>query len=238
MVLHQDVPGALADFWRDTRSRYEMLGGDRTRPVLAPSELFLTDEAFFLALKARPRLQIGREIAPDKAARELPQVAVERKANDPLQQLKHMLEGFDGRVLVLAESAGRRETMAEYFAEYGLKPAATADFASFVDSGERLALSVGPLSSGFVLPAAGVAIITETELYASTARARSRRDAGRKATAEGWLRDLRTARGRPGGAYQSRHRPIPRPGSTWTWAKATPNFCTSSTRAPTSSMSR
>ena len=190
VVLHQDVPGALADFWRDTRSRYEMLGGDRTRPVLAPSELFLTDEAFFLALKARPRLQIGREIAPDKAARELPQVAVERKANDPLQQLKHMLEGFDGRVLVLAESAGRRETMAEYFAEYGLKPAATADFASFVDSGERLALSVGPLSSGFVLPAAGVAIITETELYASTARTRSRRDAGRKASAEGWLRDL------------------------------------------------
>ena len=193
VLLHRDVPAAIAEFWKDTRSRYDLLKGDRTRPVLPPDQLFLSDEAFFIALKNLPKLSMGVEACADTAgalALPPPEVAVERKATDPLHKLKAFLDSFDGRVLLLSDSPGRRETMAEFFGEYGVKPEASADFGAFLDTDARLALGVAPLARGFVLPAAKLAVLTETELYAATARSRVRRDARKAATMEGWLRDL------------------------------------------------
>jgi len=200
VVLHHDVPAAIDEFWRDTRSRYDFLKGDRSRPVMPPEALFLDQEAFYTALKERARIVIAAAAAQHAAADtaaialSLPDVAVERKAADPLHRLKALLDGAwgrgGGRVLVLAESPGRRETIAEYFAEYGLRPEPTADLAGFLASGAAFALGVGPLANGFVLPDAQIAFVTETELYAATARPRTRRDTRKAATMEGWLRDL------------------------------------------------
>jgi len=36
--LHGDVPEAIHAFWQETRSRYDLLAGDRTRPLLPPAE--------------------------------------------------------------------------------------------------------------------------------------------------------------------------------------------------------
>ncbi|AUL99915.1 transcription-repair coupling factor [Pseudothauera hydrothermalis] len=192
VLLHHDVPAAIAEFWRDTRSRYDLLKGDRTRPVLAPEALFLTDEAFFLALKDRARFLLPAFSADADAAlaQPLPTVAVDGKATDPLHRLKAFCAGFDGRVLVLAESAGRRETMAEYLKTYDLHYAPSADLAAFAAADQPLGLAVGPLATGFILPHARLAIVTEAELYAAAARPRSRRDSRRAASVEGWLRDL------------------------------------------------
>lgn len=189
ILLHRDVPGAIEAFWKDARSRHQLLGGDKTRPIMAPDQLFLSEEAFFVALKERTRLALPAG-AGDGPSATLPDISVERKANDPLHRFKAFCAGFDGRVLVLAESAGRQQTIAEYFAEYGLKPDPSADFDAFLAGDAKLALGTGPLAAGFVLPDAGVAVVTESELYAATARTRTRRDSRKAATMEGWLRDL------------------------------------------------
>ncbi|WP_341644764.1 transcription-repair coupling factor [Thauera sp. SDU_THAU2] len=197
VLLHRDVPAAIAEFWRDTRSRHDLLKGDRSRPVMPPEQLFLSDEDFFGALKARPRLVLGAVAGAEGGeaiARPLPELSVERKATDPLHKLKAFQAGDwyqrGGRILLLADSPGRRETMAEFLAEFGLKPEAMTDFGAFIDSDVRFALGTSPLASGFLLPEAGLAIVTEAELYAATARTRTRRDNRKAATMEGWLRDL------------------------------------------------
>ena len=186
LLLHGDVPGAIAEFWTDLQGRYKMLGGDRSRPVLPPADLFLRDEEFFVAAKAQPQL-IARVGAGDTAAT-LPTLAVNRKADDPLAALRGFLGLHAGRVLLLAESPGRRQTLADYLAEYGLVPASCADFAAFLADASRFMLGVGPLSGGFLLD--DIAVITENELYAATARPRGRRTDARRANLEGWLRDL------------------------------------------------
>ncbi|WP_374481244.1 transcription-repair coupling factor [Zoogloea sp.] len=189
VLLHRNVPGAIEAFWKDARSRHQLLGGDKTRPILPPEQLFLSEEAFFLALKERTRLALP-ESGGDGPTQALPDVSVERKANDPLHRLKAFTDDFPGRVLILAESAGRQQTIAEFFAEYGLKPAPTADFEAFLGGDAGLALGTGPLAAGFILPEAKLAVVTESELYAATARTRTRRDSRKAATVEGWLRDL------------------------------------------------
>jgi transcription-repair coupling factor (superfamily II helicase) len=126
----------------------------------------------------------------DAPAAPLPDLAVERRADDPLHKLKAFAAGFDGRILLLAESPGRRETLLQYLAEHGLTPAPCADFGACAAVTEKLALSVAPLSAGFLLPEARLAVVTENELYAATARPRGRKTDARRASLEGWLRDL------------------------------------------------
>ena len=185
-VTHGDAPAAIAGFWAETRSRYNLLQGDKARPLLPPDQLFLSDEAFFTAAKSYGRVVFSAK-SETPAASALPDIAIDRRAEDPLGKLKNHLAAFPGRVLLLAESAGRRETLATMLAEHGLKPAASADFAGFAAADARLALGVGPLHGGFALP--GLAFITETELYAGSPR-RTRREAARKASFDNWLKDL------------------------------------------------
>jgi len=195
-VLHHDVAGAIDAFWADAGSRFRLLGGDAERPLLPPTELFLPAEAFYLALRAYPRVDLlaGPDGEPESLSTELvaraaPPVAVDRRAQDPLEALKRYLSSAALRVLLVAESAGRRETMSTYFGEYGILPAPCADFAAFRTGTMRLALGVAPLASGFELPAEGWCVLTEAELYAGTVRRRSR-GKEKAATAEGMLRDL------------------------------------------------
>jgi len=184
LLLHGDVPAALAEFWTDLKSRYKLLGGDRSRPVLPPQDIFLREEEFFVA--ANRFAQYLSKVSSGETA--LPTLAVDRKAADPLAALRSFLAGFPGRALLLAESAGRRETLNEYLAEHGLTATPCPDFAAYLEGEARLSLAHAPVSGGFRLD--GFAVITENELYAATARPRHKRSDARRANLEGWLRDL------------------------------------------------
>ncbi len=205
LVLHHDVHGAIDQFWRDCTARFQLLRGDRDRPLLPPPLLFLTAEDFFVAAQRFVRVDLhapalARDDTDLVATLPVPEVAVERRAADPLHALKAFLETTPDRVLVLAESPGRRETMTEYFAQYGLAPAPCVGLDEFLGADARFMLGVGPLFGGFVAPAAalaplglaqpGFAIVTEAELYAGTARARAGREQAKRSSIEGMLRDL------------------------------------------------
>ncbi|MDR1646757.1 MAG: transcription-repair coupling factor [Zoogloeaceae bacterium] len=183
LVTHGDVAGALARFWRETRSRYVMLKDEPGRPLLPPEQIFLPEEDFFRRAKDYARIQMPPPLPETVAA-----VAVNRRAEDPLAALKTFVHSFPGRVLLLAESAGRRETLAQFFAEHGVKPAPVETLAAFLDGGEKLALMIAPLAAGLRL-GEDFAFISETELYAGLPRA-NRREQRQKASLDGWLKDL------------------------------------------------
>ena len=202
VCIHHDVSNAVDQFWRDAKSRHELLGGDRTRPIMKPADLFLRAEDFFIGLKPFVRIDLpalratsGAVFDDDKRLETavLPALDVDRRANNPIEKLAAFVTGFTGRVLLMAESLGRRETLLELFGRHGLKPTTCDDYAAFVASNERIMLSVAPLASGFILMQPHWAVITENELYATQVKQTRRRDA-RKATPEGMLRDLSEVR--------------------------------------------
>jgi transcription-repair coupling factor (superfamily II helicase) len=194
LVLHHDVPAAAEQFWRDAQARYRLLGSDPERPLLAPAQVFVPAEEFFLRARAHARIDLAPDAQPDAAgepiaAAPLPPLAVERRAQDPLAALKEFIAGSGLRVLLAAESPGRRETMSAYLAEYGLHPDSIRDFESFARDEKSFALTVAPLAAGFALPEEGWALITEAELYAGTVR-RKTRGREKPTSVEGMLRDL------------------------------------------------
>ncbi len=193
LCLHHDVNEAIATFGRDTASRYNLLRGDPQRPLLPPKELFLDGEAFFIRVKDFARLDIipgesGGTSVPCPTA-PLPDIAVNRRADIPTQAFQNFLQTYQGRVLLLADSLGRREIISGYLNEYGLKPVLCDDYPAFLESKEKFMLGVAALQIGFMLTDDHLALVTETELYAAQPRSRAAR-AAKKSNVEGMLRDL------------------------------------------------
>jgi len=203
VCLHGDVAGAIVEFWQDTHSRFMLMRGDPDRPLLDPAELFLAQDGFFGAIKPFARIELTLHHRADATeadapasssiacpVKPLPELSVERRADDPLRRLKAYIDSFPGRVLIAADSLGRRETMAGYFAEYGLRLPQCADFAAFRTAQATAMLGVAPLASGFVMDDDAIAVVTENELYSTQARTRSSRDTVKRVTSEAMVRDL------------------------------------------------
>ncbi len=194
VCLHHDVAAAIRQFSQEAESRYRLLRGDPQRPLLPPATLFLGEEDFYQRLQAFERMDLlppGHESVNSTACATtpVPNIAVNRRADVPTQLFADFLSNFNGRVLLLADSLGRREMLAGYLQGYGLKAKVCDNYADFLSSRSKLMLAIAPLHAGFVLPQAGLALVTEAELYAQPNLVRSRRT-GKKTNVEGLLRDL------------------------------------------------
>ncbi|MDB5730434.1 MAG: transcription-repair coupling factor [Variovorax sp.] len=181
VVLHGDLEPAFQHFWQDTRERYRLVRGDPERPALPPEALFLSAEQFYGRAKEYAQLAL-RGTEPDAAHfaefGALAPLAVVRGAEDPLAQLKAHLRTTPQRVLVLAESAGRRESLLDFLRASGISPPAFDSLAEFEAAPhEKIGIATSSLASGFAWLEAGIDFVTETELFATapTTRRRGRR---------------------------------------------------------------
>ena len=174
LALVGEIDAAIGRFWTDTQSRYRFLKADRERPILPPEALFLSDEQFFGLAKPYPRLAITKsnDALTSELSAPVPNIAVNRRADDPLANLRSYLLQSGRRVMICAESNGRRETLQQYFTEYDLHLTPVEGCDGFLQSSAKLMLGVAPLHAGFELfsPEGNLAFITETELYAGSGR--------------------------------------------------------------------
>jgi transcription-repair coupling factor (superfamily II helicase) len=191
-ALVGDIDAEIKRFWTDTQSRYRFLKSDRERPLLAPEQIFLSDENFFTLAKPYGRWVMQSEDVASELSASLPNIAVNRRADDPLVNLRSYLLQTDKRVLICAETNGRRETLQQYFNEYDLALTPADGFADFSTASAKLMLGVAPMHAGFELGAAlgNLAFITETELYAGSGRRVGSKKQEGATQVEAMVRDL------------------------------------------------
>jgi transcription-repair coupling factor (superfamily II helicase) len=186
-----DIDAAIKRFWADTESRYRFLKADRERPILPPQDIFLGDEQFFVLAKPHPRIAISRDMSlpSSELSAPIPNIAVNRHLDDPLTNLRAYLMQSGRRVMICAETNGRRETLQQYFSEFDLSPALVEGFDGFLASDAKVVLGVSPLHAGFELDD-GLAFLTETELYAGSGRRAGRKKQEAVTQVESMVRDL------------------------------------------------
>ncbi|MFM0212912.1 transcription-repair coupling factor [Paraburkholderia sediminicola] len=184
-----DLDAAIKRFTNDTKQRYNFLSHDRDRPILEPQRLFLSDEDFFTFAKPFARLVLPANAGGGWSI-PLPNLAIDRHAEDPVAALRAYLDTTPNRVLFATESAGRRETLLQLLADNHLKPVSSDSFQDWLTSDERFSLGVAPLANGFAVPVDGIAIITETELYGPLARRAGRRRQEQASNVDSMVRDL------------------------------------------------
>ena len=182
VCAHGDLDKAAQTFWYEANSRYKLLAYDAERPVLTPEVLLTKVDAFFTKTRQFPLINVKFD-----SKKLLPAVDVDRRADQPLHKLQAYIKKSKLRILIVAESLGRRETIVHLFAEHGLIIPVCETWAEFEASDAPVMLGVSRLHTGFV---SDVAVITEAELYASTVRQQRRRVKEKARNTEGMLKDL------------------------------------------------
>ena len=191
VVLHGDLEPSLLRFWQDTKERYRLVQGDLDRPALPPESLFLATEQFYALTNQHAQLALRNvDISSDTGFEPLPVLSVARGAEDPLTQLKMHIQRTPHRVLLLAESNGRRESLLDLLRASQVSPPAFDSLEDFQSSTEKVGIATAALNSGFSWMAEGIDFVTETELFAAGPTTRRRKKQEQVSDVEALIKDL------------------------------------------------
>lgn len=212
VVISGDIKHALTQYWLDIEYRYENRRYDPTRPLLPPEQLFLTADMLYSALKPFDRITIAKDSLPEPTVADthqgvvsdeatdnvkskaseiyfdvkpLPDLTINHKLKQPFQLINQFIASKDtpNKILFIAQSQGRRESVLELLERDHIKPAQFTTIDDFINATETIGITVNSLTQGFSFQAKGhstknaIALVTEAELlgdHVSQARRRSK----------------------------------------------------------------
>ncbi|MDO4699644.1 MAG: transcription-repair coupling factor [Moraxella sp.] len=172
-VVGDDLMARHEDFWQQVLARYHNYAHNKNAPVVAPEYLYLPSNELFAALKNYPRVVFGKQgrvsAFAQTVVQEMPNVPINHQSSQPLKNLLDFIRRCSSPVLLVAESAGRRQMLLELLKEH-LDIEVVKDFASFYERrlslGNKVALSVAPIERGLVVEHdEGMCIISETQIF-------------------------------------------------------------------------
>ncbi len=188
--------------WEDIVHRHEQRRHDIERPLLDPAEVFLPPDELATRLGGLQRIEASAAKAVPVAAEvdevplrnygtdAPPLLRIDPRAERPAAELVAFLGAFDGRVLIAAESAGRREALLELLHRHGCFPAAIGSWSEFLAADSPVAITISSDVGALLVRDQRVAIVTEEQLYGERARQERRRRRAER-DPEQILRDLR-----------------------------------------------
>lgn len=201
VTIHGDLDKSLQQYWQDINYRYENRRYDPIRPLLPPDQLFLTKEALYTALKPFARITIepaeintNEQVSdlPEKTkssaihfdVKPLPDLTIDHKLKQPFELVNSFIKDKEtpNKILFIAESQGRRESVLELLSRDNIKPVLFDSLDDYINSNELLGITVNALNQGFSFQSKGtakknaIALITEAELLGSHVRQSRRRN--------------------------------------------------------------
>ncbi|MFL6549520.1 MAG: transcription-repair coupling factor, partial [Povalibacter sp.] len=184
VVADTDVDTFAAQALSDIQLRYEQRSHDASRPILPPAEVFMPLTELQQRRSAFRRIELSRvELDPltqtvpyqNFGTKAPPHVRVDVRSDEPSRELSAFIAGFSGRVLIAAESAGRRELLLDILRKRHIDPALVDTWSEFRDGDSPLAITVSAISTGLVLEQPHLALIGEEQLFGERARQERRR---------------------------------------------------------------
>lgn len=172
VITNNDIDIDLTSFWKEVFRRYEDRRHNADQPILPPDELFIAPNNLLSTLNQFPRMLVSAEAVEEKAGalnlkvEQPPKLPVDPKKEKPFAVVKKYIDEANHPVLLVAESAGRRESLRD-----GLR-ASLGDIPS-VDSFEQfqksqfaiaIAITNAPLDRGLLLTDQ-LSVISENQLY-------------------------------------------------------------------------
>ena len=167
-VLEPDVDAAAKRHLADVGARYESLRHDIERPILPPNDLYMRAADLDARIKRYGRANIDpsgrrRRHRVDFAGNPLPELAANHRAQDPAARLRSFVGNANARILLTAETPGRKVHLEEFLGRARIATTDASGFASFLESDGRLAIAIAPIERGLWLP--DLAVVTETEIF-------------------------------------------------------------------------
>jgi transcription-repair coupling factor (superfamily II helicase) len=182
---------AAAAFAGEIAQRHEQLRHQAERPLLPPTALYLDLSTLAERLRQRSGLALGPEAAPlpagrgrrlDFCATALPVSPTPADAQAAVQHLRELLPTAR-RLLLTAESAGRREALLQLLRTHGMEIQAAQGWDDFLHHTAPLMVAVAQVSEGLHLPGLGMLLPESWWLGDRAPQARRRQRSSRDADA-------------------------------------------------------
>lgn len=188
LVLSDLFKDHSQSFYAEAQERFEQRKYDLERPILNPEQLFLSDTEFTEKIHGFSRILLNQQasnlnnlIEPvihtdfSECVRTLPCLVIDAKAAEPAKALRQFTENFDGKILFIAESAGRREGLANKLRSLKIQARQVENWQAFLKSENSPSIIVAPMEQGLWLENPAITIITESLLSGEKAQQRRRR---------------------------------------------------------------
>ncbi|WP_271678330.1 transcription-repair coupling factor [Thermomonas mangrovi] len=136
-VVGDGASEAADQAWTQIGQRYEQLRHDLERPLLPPAEVWLPPDALRALLNHGERIDVCGPAHPRHAEahalplQPAPTLPLAARDHAPAQALRDFLAAYPGRVLVAADSPGRREALLDVLQAGGLQPVVVQDWQAF-----------------------------------------------------------------------------------------------------------
>ena len=184
LVTSDSFDATSQAFYAEAEDRFQQRKYDVDRPLLKPELLFLSADELGqrTGAFARITLESQNSVQPklhgytlDLNCQPLPNVTIDAKLEQPAQALQQFVGGFAGKILFVAESAGRREALMERLRQYKITVKQVESWDKFLQSEVSPCLLVAPMDHGLWLVDPAIAIITEGLLSGEKVQQRRRR---------------------------------------------------------------
>ncbi len=186
-------------FYENVETRYEQRCNDIERPILKPAAIYLPPDELAAKLNTLPAIRIQRSEIEQRRkgysrfenfqSKRPPQLVLQARQAEPAEALQRFINETPGRILFVAESAGRREMLLDTLRDFSISPKVVKNWPDFLKSSDKLTLTVGPLEQGLWLKESKITLICETQLYGERVRQERRRKSASR-DAEQVIRNL------------------------------------------------
>ena len=170
VITDKQLDEGLTSFWKEVYRRYEDRRHNVDQPLLPPEQIFFQPNQVFEQLNQFSRIIASPEPIEDKAGvinlqtEESPRLPVDPKHERPFHQVKHYIDTANHPVLLVAESAGRRESLKDSLrASMGEIPVVES-YAEFIKQKYSVAITSAPLERGLLVKDQ-LTVISENQLY-------------------------------------------------------------------------
>jgi len=128
----------------------------------------------------------------------LPDLTVDHKLKQPFELLTQFMKNKDtpSKILFVAESQGRRESVLELLKRDNIKPKTFTNIDTFIESDDVIGITVNALTHGFIFQSKGtakknaIALITESELLGDRVQQTRRRNKQKDIQADALFKNL------------------------------------------------
>ena len=174
-VTGPELAPRFGQLWQDLCARHEERRHDIEHPVLDPAELFIEPGEVLRQIGLQAGVSIAAADGAGAPLHAPPPLSLDTRTPEPLAPLAAFLSGYKGRVLLTADSPGRREVLQDLLRAAGLASKPVAGWQAFLASDAPLCLTVAPDATGLSLEHPALTLLADGELFGRHAQQERRR---------------------------------------------------------------
>jgi len=177
-----DIKAETELFWQTLTERYEQHRHDLTRPILRPDEIYIDYDDLQSRISNYNRITLSQHESPEESdlitnlnVCAPVKLIAQSHSDNPYKSFIEFIQNHTGKLLLVAESTGRRETLLELLRAHNISPVYVKDWLAFLEQENSLCITVGAVAQGISLPEYNITVITEPQIFGERVQQKRRR---------------------------------------------------------------